>query len=45
MILFRRKKPTGTAEYKRKVFNPTLVKFRSFEQKVKIIKKKINSKC
>ena len=38
---FRRIKPTGTAEdKKKKVFNPILVKFRSFEQKVKIMKEK-----
>ena len=39
IVSFRRMKPTGKAEDK-KVFNPILVKFRSFEQKVKIMKKK-----
>ena len=33
-------KPTGMAEDRKKVFNPILVKVRSFEQKVKIMKKK-----
>ena len=33
-------KPTGKTEDKKKVFNPVLVKFRSFEQKVKIMKEK-----
>ena len=37
---FRRVKPTGKAEDEKKVFNPILVKFRSFEQKVKIMKEK-----
>ena len=40
VVSFRRMKPTGKAEDKKKVFNPILVKFRSFEQKVKIMKEK-----
>ena len=35
-------KPSGMAEEKKKAFNPILVKFRSFEQKVKIMKGKKN---
>ena len=33
-------KRTGTAEDKKKVFNPILVKYKLFEQKVKIMKEK-----
>ena len=40
VVSFRRMKPTGKDEDKKKAFNPILVKFRSFEQKVKIMKEK-----
>ena len=40
LVSFRRMKPTGMAEDRKKAFNPILVKFRSFEQKVKIMKEK-----
>ena len=40
VVSFRRMKPTGMAEDRKNVFNPNLVKFRSFEQKVKIMKEK-----
>ena len=42
LVSFRRMKPSGMAEEKKKAFNPILVKFRSFEQKVKIMKGKKN---
>jgi len=45
VVSFRRMKPTGMAEDRKKVFNPILVKFRSFEQKVKITKEKKVGKC
>ena len=40
VVSFRRMKPTGMAEDTKKVFNHILVKFRSFEKKVKIMKEK-----
>ena len=40
VVSFRRMKPTGMAEDRKNVFNPILVKFRLFEQKVKIMKEK-----
>ena len=40
VVSLRRIKPTGMTEDRKKVFNPILVTFRSFEQKVKIMKEK-----
>ena len=42
LVSFRRMKPSGMVNEKKKAFNPILVKFRSFEQKVKIMKGKKN---
>ena len=40
IVSLRRMKPTGNAEDKKKVSNHVLVKFRTFEQEVKIMKEK-----
>ena len=45
VVSFRRMKPTGMVEDRKQVFNPILVTFRSFEQTVKIMKKKKIGKC
>ena len=40
VVSFRRMKSTGMAEDRKNVFYPILVKFRLFEQKIKIMKEK-----